>query len=306
MKRVLRASMALAACCIGISIGFGAPMPVAHADSPTLFGWWTSANVSAVPATAPTDVPPGGFEVTQAGSVQAYAAIGHVTEAGEVRAILLDVAPGTASVPDTALVVCPLTSQAPFSPAQGRPLSEAPAYDCAKSAIPGVANANGTRISFAVSGLSRSGYLGVAIVVSGSGRQVFNRPADDSIQLTTDPAPAPTAEPAPPVNPPALISEPPQLGVADSPGIGSPVTVEPPPAAEPAPQVAVPSTSPAIVDAELVAITESPPTIGVGRTVIGAAIVLLLVLGTWSKNREIAQGARSGAGHMPPAPDPVS
>lgn len=291
------------------SLGLTLVMPssLAHANPPSLFGWWSSSNTGAVPVSIPSDVPTGGFEVTEASAVHAYAAVGQFTEGADVSALTFDLAPNTASVPTTALVACPLTNQNPFNPQLGGPIADAPAYNCAKP-IPGVLSSDGKRIKFTVAGLARDGYLGVAIVVSGNGRQVFTRPTDDSVTLGASSEPEPTGDPEPsdgdlPTEPQTGVAEPPPLGSVGGPPIGPPVTLDPMTSPQPAPQLAgSPSTPVSDVRPELVAVTTSAPTIGIGKTVIGAAIIALLALGTWSKNRELAQAAEAGAVDLPSDP----
>jgi hypothetical protein len=119
----------------------------------------------------------------------AFAALVYEVPDGETPGdLVLSVAP-EATVTEASLRLCPL-ADASFTPAQGGPASEAPAYDCS-TPIPGTRAADGTSYAFAVAGMERDGRLAVAVLpTSPADRVVFERPTEESLQRTTTKFPA--------------------------------------------------------------------------------------------------------------------
>jgi hypothetical protein len=164
-------------------------------QAPARTGWWSQASQGGLAAPPPPDVPPDGLYV-QGGpnGPIAYAAVrydvGDGTGAGRLRLV----STGVAS-PAAALHLCSLLKP-DFAAAQGGPLAEAPAYDCAKPVAATVAS-DGSFL-FDASTLVRDGVLAVAVLATGpTDRVPLIRPGDDSLTVT----PAPPSGPAPPAVP---------------------------------------------------------------------------------------------------------
>jgi len=166
---------------------------VAWADAPIVQGWWTTANNSAVtsqlppdvaPAGAAPDVPPNGLLVQAADSASspsAFAALVYPVESGTfAQTLTLEVAPNSVTTPSSTLKACPLTVPR-FSPAQGGPMSQAPAFDCSRfvTATP----TDGT-YRFDVLALASHDFLSVAILPASAGdRVVLTQPGAESLFL---------------------------------------------------------------------------------------------------------------------------
>jgi hypothetical protein len=87
-----------------------------------------------------------------------------------------------------------------FAAAQGGPLAEAPAYDCARPVAATVAS-DGSFL-FDASTLVRDGVLAVAVLATGpTDRVPLIRPGDDSLTVTSAPAPGPAAPALPDYTP---------------------------------------------------------------------------------------------------------
>jgi hypothetical protein len=180
-ERVGRASIVTVAVVLLALAGAGP----ASAASSTSAGWWTSAPVPVGP-----DAPPDGLVVqsgAEANQPVAYAAVSFVLAPGErAVSLTLEVAEGSARVPNATLQVCRLTG--PFTPAHGGPMSEAPPFDCAASAS-GEALADGSAYTFDLAEVAPGDVVGVAVLPKGAAdRVVLARPGVESLQTRWSPA----------------------------------------------------------------------------------------------------------------------
>lgn len=199
--RLLR--LAFAAGIGGVSIaGFSGP---ASAEAPTVQGWWASTNPGGLPVEppAPPDVAADGLLV-QAGpsGPSAYAALVYDLDTGATAgALTLRVGGSAPPSPSAKLVLCAL-KDASFSAAQGGPMSDAPAYDCKRTAS---AALDGSSFTFQVAGLVSDGELAVAVLpgdattrvaLAGPGASSLTVTGGSSGVVTTVPAddPAPAAD----------------------------------------------------------------------------------------------------------------
>lgn len=312
------------------------PLAQARADSPNLFGWWTSANQSTVsdepiPTLVPNqnygyqdpanDIPAGGFEISNVGPDTAYAAITYATNGATVRSVVLQLAPNANDLPNSTVEACPLTSDKPFHPEQAGPSSDGPGYDCTTS-VPGVAGSGGQSLSFAVGSLVKNGNLGIAIVAGAGSRTVFNPPDDSTVQvsepdnsslslsdqgsLSSDQpatgsvsATGSAATAAPASTPSNSTNE--AQPVASSPSAASPSSATPgqPPSSSAQSTGAVPQMASPTSPAQLVAVTTPTSTIGVGSATAGAGLVGLLAAVTIRRNRRVAGSAeRASEPHL--------
>lgn len=271
----------------------------AGADSPSIAGWWTSANpgLPALPVSSPipgggpgglpSDVPAGGLEVSSAAGQSSYAAVGYYDVSGaQVGAIVLTIDSKAVNTPNSAVKACRLTGAGTFSPAEGDPASQGPAYDCSTSVAGKADPASGT-VSFAVGDWVRNGYLGVAIVADGPGRTVFDAPGDSAITLAGDtgtaavgasPQAGAVAPVAAPGTPPGYTAAPagaPSLPSAASPPSAAPVaagTDHSPQLAAPTPPAARTATATSLP--ATLAATEHPYTVGIGGALVGALLIV--------------------------------
>lgn len=251
----------------------------AAADAPAAYGWWAS------PLAGALDVPEGGLLVAGSqDSPTSYAAVDVEATAGARVAITLRVAPSSATLPTSAVQACPLTTPS-FEPADGGDLGDAPPYDCV-AAVPGVAAPDGTTVAFDLGVATREGGIAVAIVpATGVTRMVFDRPGDDSVQLT---APSPT--PAQPVGDPTPSATSPTTTRSSSTLPRQPATSTPVPVPEPA---AAPSAAPpAVVPGNGFLPVSSAGTSA--RGLAGSALLLAAVGGLWWASK------RPTAGHAEP------
>jgi hypothetical protein len=277
----------------------------AAADSPAVFGWWTTENPGLpsepIPTLVPTqpndlsgdpnpDIPSGGFEVTDIGSDTSYAAIGYSTYGSEVSSVTLKLASSSADIPNSTVEACPLTGSGYFSPDQAAPVSQGPPYSCALS-IQGVEDSSKEVVTFQVSKFVHNGYLGIAIVASGSGRLVFDAPDSSTIQAQPPPTSSSststgTTVAQPPSGTPsgAAPTEAPSASAASIPTTGVPTTTSN--AVSPAFAVTPTTLRPRGTSAPsaLVAVSTANPTIGIGDAAIGAALVVLVAVGVSRQN----------------------
>lgn len=190
MRTLAAVGGALALTCV---VAAGIPFGPAQAQAPDEQGWWTATTPSlpAVGVTAPAappappDVPAEGLLVEggpAATSPLAYAAVLYELSSGETATTLtLDVAPQSATTPNATLEICPLT-HASFQSEQGGPMSDAPAYSCAKN-VTAQPSASGNSYKFAVSRIAQGGSLAIAVLpTSPTDRVVLSEP--DSSSLT--------------------------------------------------------------------------------------------------------------------------
>lgn len=168
----------------------------ALAAEPVVQGWWTVSSPGGLPAQPPSapDVPSDGLLV-QGGpsSPGALAALDFQLLEGETAGTLsLQVAPNTATTPSAMLVLCPLTVPR-FSPEQGGPLADAPAYDCAKKVVAQLDSA-GTTFTADVGSLVSQGSLAIALLPGDTtSRIVLNKPGASALTTTVTPAPGSVA-----------------------------------------------------------------------------------------------------------------
>jgi hypothetical protein len=151
----------------------------AAAAAPASTGWWTSSPVPV--ADAPSDglVVQGGSDVA---SPLAFAALLYDFASGEQpESLTLAVSASSATTPNAKLTACALTES--FTPAQGGPMADAPAFDCATKATAS-ASSDGSSYTFDVGSLAGDGTLAVAIIpTAATDRVVFDKPGPDSLQL---------------------------------------------------------------------------------------------------------------------------
>jgi hypothetical protein len=175
-------------------------------------GWWMA------PVAVAPDAPARGL-VVQGGPTDdvAYGAV-RFTLASDVvpDSLVLTVADGSASTPNTTLALCPLTE--PFTPAQGGAMADAPAYDCERSGE-AAASDDGATYTFSVGGLVEDDALAVAILPTApTDRVVLAAPGDESLVVPDGGATPPTAPTLPDFEgPPAGSFEPPPLDVGADP-----------------------------------------------------------------------------------------
>jgi hypothetical protein len=157
--------------------------PTGWAAASVQAGWWTSAPVALSPdASADQLVVQGSADPDAPVS---FAAIAYELEEGEVPSrVRLEVAPGSASTPNTVLTACPLTT-AGFEAARGGPSADAPAYDCATSVEAEPQPGDIVSYQFDVSAFAPSGTLALAVVATGaSDRVVLAVPTTSSLEST--------------------------------------------------------------------------------------------------------------------------
>lgn len=170
------------------------PLGPAHAQAADEQGWWSETNLSvpgmdaSLPAQppAPPDVPAQGLLVEggpSASSPVAYAAVMYALAGGaSATTLTLNVAPQSATTPNTTLEICPLTDPT-FQAEQGGPMSDAPAYTCAKNAT-AQPSTSGTVYKFSVTHLVQGGTLAVAILpTSPADRVVLSQPDSSSLAV---------------------------------------------------------------------------------------------------------------------------
>lgn len=204
-------------------IGFSALPAAAQPVEAT--GWWTVTNQGSpapgTPALAvpvPADVPPGGLLVQGGPDAAAPAAFGALLfdlSDSVALTLTLTLAPSSASTPGAVPLLCSLTSS--FEAVSGGPASQAPTYDCERSAT-GSASDDGTSYSFDIGALVAEDVLAVAVLPTAStDRLVFEAVSDDALPTTalTKVAPEEQQEPAPETMPDSgvggLIDLPPAL-----------------------------------------------------------------------------------------------
>jgi hypothetical protein len=179
----VRGRLALVA--VLLVVVLGGPTGHAAASTPDQQGWWTALRAGVGPNTllAP-DVPSHGLLVQGGESgPTAYAALVYASVPDGPVSLKLAAASGAISTPNATLVACPLR-EAHIQPAEGGPMSDAPAYDCTTS-VPDTID--GADHRFDVSSLVAGGALAVAILATGpTDRVVFDAP--DAGSLAAAPA----------------------------------------------------------------------------------------------------------------------
>lgn len=290
-------------------LGVAAP---AQAAASVAQGWWTLANPGGLPleVPAPPDVPSDGLLVQGGPSgPDAMAAVEYQISDGERPDVLtLTVAPGSAMTPSSSLLVCPL-KDAGFTPVQGGPAGEAPAYDCTKQVV-ATAAADGLTFSAKVAPLGVTGTLAVALVpADATSRIVFSKATPDSLTTTpttssggfggtTDPEQVPDA--GTPVDP--AVTTPSDSGLAAAPPLDGGAGVVAPSVALPeSPQVvgAAPQTASdqaATFNSPLTSPLGSVTGTGHGRRLLVLLLAAVLLAGMlWSYAGASAQGSLAGS-----------
>jgi hypothetical protein len=164
--------LAAGALAVAAVVGHAGP---GHAATAVEAGWWTAS-----PLVAP-DAPPDALVVE--GGVDgalAYGAVRYTLAPDEVpESLTVHLAPGAASTPSTTLALCPVTEL--FTPVQGGPMADAPAYDC-EIAVEAAPSADGASYRFDVAGLVRDGAVAVALLPTApTDRVVLTSPGADSL-----------------------------------------------------------------------------------------------------------------------------
>jgi hypothetical protein len=196
MKR-LGASLLLLSCLLVVG-------PSASAVASGQQGWWSATGTIGVPAAVRgPDVPEKGLLIEGGPSgPRSYSAVSATLPAGS--ALVLDVAPNTVTTADVPMLVCPLVAPE-FTPAQGGALTDAPAYDCTRSAT---ITPSGGRYRVEAGSFVSEGEFAVALLpVNATDRIVFGEPTIEAgvTVMGGDPTIAPlsgsVAEAALPANP---------------------------------------------------------------------------------------------------------
>lgn len=271
------------------------PTTLARADSPTVFGWWTSENIAPpvplpigpIPTLVPTghplgipsDIPPRGFEVERTGGLVAYAAFVYDVYGGAtLDQLVLHAANVTSVAPTNKVQACPLSGSSAFASAAGAPISDGPAYDCT-APVAGTIDTTAQTVTFAVGPLLKDGRLSVAIVAASDGtRMVFDPPDDRTVVVSggSGPVPAPSSSSAAP----SVVAPPSQSTFRVTPVRPARPKVTPAPAAPTAP-----SGGGATAAAPLVATTPPSASSSGGSAFIGGLLVLAGVVAVAIRNR---------------------
>jgi hypothetical protein len=211
----------------------------AYADPPSAQGWWNLANQGLQQPPDPPDVPSDGL-LLQGGlnGPSAYAALSFTLPEG-VTAAMLTLEVASTATQATAVQAC--IAKPGWKPAQGGPMADAPAYDCARS-VSAVLSADSKQLVFRdVSGLATlAGALSLALVPGDSDRIALAKPSASALAVQqTTAAQAPPPPVAPPVADGGITAVAPLAPVAVG-GPVVPVAAVPgqgaPPAVAPVPQ----------------------------------------------------------------------
>lgn len=218
MRRAPAATLAVVATMATLVLAAAPVSAVGAAET----GWWTAAPAVVVAS----DVPPGGVLLQGGATAEqplAFAAVSYALAAGEEPTELtLTVADGSATTPNAAITACPLTEA--FTPAEGGPMSEAPAFDCASS-VAAERSDDGATFTLDVGALVADGTLAFALLPSAlTDRVVLAPPGAPSVASggsglpppasgssappATSPAPGRTSVPAPSVPAPGGVVTP--------------------------------------------------------------------------------------------------
>jgi hypothetical protein len=203
----------------------------------------------------------------------AYAALSYDLAGLTAGKLTLAVAPNAGTTPAAKVKLCPLSAPT-FSPEQGGPMADAPAYDC-KTSVAAGPNAQGTAYDFSVTTLVSNDALAVAILpVDPTTRVVFSQPSEDS--LATEQSAVEPTTPEGPVDtstPPAAPSA--DTGQAQPPVASGPVVpMTTAPAGAPAPAVAPTQVPTAFAAAPVSSTTH---THAAQRVVIGLLVAAVCV-----------------------------
>lgn len=251
-----------------------------RAIAPRIHGWWTQTYIEGIGSAQP-DVPRKGMLVENAPSGPiALSALKFSLKDGQVPKQLSLSISGSAIITQPP-VACVATTA--FESSQGGAWEDRPVHDCTHS-VPGVVNADQTRIRFPVGKLAERRSLSVVILAGGpTDRIAFAKPGPKTLSLrikapSTSRSPAPTksgtTEPVPVSEPNACCA----VGVATGPPVRIP-RVAP---VRPRSPVALPTSA-----AQPDALGAGPDGIGQGETrrvlgtTLGVSLLLLCIL-YWS------------------------
>lgn len=204
----------------------------AKAAPPLKDGWWTVTNAGLGFAPPAPQVPADGLYIQNGftGPVAISALTFQVDQGGAVGAVTLKIS-GTPIITSPP-VACPITPGGlNYKPAQGGPISDAPAYNCSKSQVTGKVSSDNTTISFDAGPLLDNGTVAAVVLAGGSADQIaFNPPGPDALAVT--PASGPNgvgggAPPGAPAGQPAGIP----AGINDNSAFGTGSAAAPVPAA---------------------------------------------------------------------------
>ena len=185
-RRALVASAALGLAAMGTWFAAAGP---AHADAPVKDGWWTDLDQGSLDGSPALGVPSGGLQVSNAASgPSAISAVTfNVPDGSTVGNLKLSIAgnPVISSPP----VACAVAANSlGYQPAQGGPMSAAPAYDCTTTVTATVDSGN-TTATFAAQKFQANGQVAMVILAGGPADSItFNKPDDSALTFTPPPA----------------------------------------------------------------------------------------------------------------------
>jgi hypothetical protein len=292
MKRLLAATATTA---IALAAVLGLAVHGASADAPTTQGWWTQTSPSTPLGAAPpvaSDVPSNGLLIEGgAAAPVAYAALVYSLGPGaQVGKLTLQIAPSSATTPNSSLELCPLEKPT-LHAEQGGPMSDAPAYTC-ETHVTAAPSDGGYQ--FDVTQLVSDGALAVAILPTDpTTRVVLSQPDANSLPVVAAAGTAGSDEPtsdafgstASPYYDAGSISAPYSSDVPSVPSLAAPAI--PTPAAEPAPAAAAAP----VADLGDNALTRSTP----ARPLAVSAIVIALAAGLAAWGRAGSSAVRGAA-----------
>lgn len=158
----------------------------AKASPPLKDGWWTVTNAGLGLAPPEPLVPADGLYIQNGftGPVAISALTFQVDQGGAVGAITLKIS--GSPIITSAPVACPITRAGQnYKPAQGGPISDAPAYSCSKSQVAGKVSSDNTTVSFDAGPLLENGTVAAVVLAGGSADQIaFNPPGPDALAVT--------------------------------------------------------------------------------------------------------------------------
>ena len=271
-----------------VVVALGVWTDAAGSDPVSAVGWWTSSNpgvASPIPTLVPTgspsnlpsDIPPGGFEVANAGPDQSYAAVAYDAYGGAtVQRLVLKLAADTVSSTAT-VVACPLDGDGSFAAVSGAPLASGPKYSC-DSSVTGVRDASAGSVAFDVGGLVHGTRLAVALVMKDTGRLVFAAPDASAVVVAAPAATVPLVPTTPPRVPSAVVPRP---IVSRAPGAPAPV----PSAVAVAPASAAPPSATVAAHPHQVLVTLPDGAVSFGGVTVGVVFLLAAAIAIRVSNR---------------------
>jgi len=179
---------------------FGIAPTAAAANTTVEAGWWTATNPGSILGSPtpppPPDVPEGGLLV-EGGDQSApgkansdptalAAVVFQLSPGATAQRLTLSVAPNSATTPTSTLELCPLAN--PALPVEyGGPMSDAPAYNCARNVDAGPSS-DGTHYTFNVASLPTDDAFAVAILpTSPVDRVALSAPKETSLTVRLSP-----------------------------------------------------------------------------------------------------------------------